>query len=407
MTIPRKVDDIQYPPELCARCKAQKMLCGRSKCPILEKFYISMNLKYVKEVQGSSPPSVFIGSKNYPKVNVGPAAPLKNGDTSYMEDTSKLINLPLDDIISIRYSLYRGFRNLNVDSPRNPPSYLLDVYDLVLSSKPTFVEMEYYKITETLQIDAQSQPFGPGGIIKRFEHTHGTSNQKLEKVYYDSDLKAYDAVVLLNSNGVPFHEIQKVFSLGMLGNSKNRKLVPTRWSITAVDSILSEYYENRIKNYEDIDGYYFFENHNLGNNYFIFVFPWSYIYENIETWGIGSVWVGNRGMSIEEEFEDGKRKVRNPKMGGSFFATKLPILEYLDSIQKKAGILAIRYVTGDYYIPIGVWQVRENIKLALRNRKAISNIDDFFHIVREKTGVDFKYFSKIYKIVKTQKRLEV
>jgi Uncharacterized conserved protein len=229
----------------------------------------------------------------------------------------------------------------------------------------------------------------------------------LEKVYYDSDLKAYDAVVLLNSNGVPFHEIQKVFSLGMLGNSKNRKLVPTRWSITAVDSILSEYYENRIKNYEDIDGYYFFENHNLGNNYFIFVFPWSYIYENIETWGIGSVWVGNRGMSIEEEFEDGKRKVRNPKMGGSFFATKLPILEYLDSIQKKAGILAIRYVTGDYYIPIGVWQVRENIKLALRNRKAISNIDDFFHIVREKTGVDFKYFSKIYKIVKTQKRLEV
>jgi Uncharacterized conserved protein len=54
-------------------------------------------------------------------------------------------------------------------------------------------------------------------------------------------------------------------------------------------------------------------------------------------------------------------------------------------------------VTGDYYIPIGVWQVRENIKLALRNRKAVSNIDDFFHIVREKTGVDFKYFSKIYK----------
>ena len=163
MTIPRKVDDIPYPPELCARCKAQKMLCGRSKCPILEKFYISMNLKYVKEVHGSSPPSVFIGSKNYPKVNVGPAAPLENGDTSYMEDTSKLINLPLEDILSIRYSLYRGFRILNVDSPRNPPSYLLDVYDLVLSTKPTFVEMEYYKITETLQIDAQSQPFGPGG----------------------------------------------------------------------------------------------------------------------------------------------------------------------------------------------------------------------------------------------------
>ncbi len=64
-------------------------------------------------------------------------------------------------------------------------------------------------------------------------------------------------------------------------------------------------------------------------------------------------------------------------------------------------------MTGDYYIPIGVWQVRENIKIALRNRKAVSNIDDFFHIVREKTGVDFKYFSKVYKIVKTQKRLEV
>ncbi len=407
MTFPRKVDDVPYPPELCARCKAEKLLCGRSKCPILEKFYISLEIPLKNEIQGNSPPSVFVGSKDYPKVRIGPAAPPDFGDTSIYEDTSRLIKLNLEEIIKLRYSIYRGYKRLDTKVASSPTAYLSNIHDLVMMSRPTFLEMNYYKINESLNIDPYSQPFGPGGYISSFDYSHGSSNIKIEKVYYDTDMKSRDAVISLFNSGLPLNEIQRIFSLGMTGLSKYRVIVPTRWSITAVDSMISDHLLSNIKNYESIDHIEYFHYKNLGNIYDIILFPWTYSYENIEIWGFGSVWVGNRGISVEEEYEDMKRRVRNPVMGGSFFATKLPILQYLEKIKRNAGIIAIRYVTGDYYVPIGVWQVRENVRNALSTPNIIDNMDQFFGYVKNSTGIDFRIHSKLYKIYKTQKVLGV
>ncbi len=407
MINPRKVDDVPYPPELCARCKAEKLLCGRSKCPILEKFYISTHLAPLKELNGSSPPSVFVGSRYYPKVNIGPAAPNEHGDTSKYESEENLVKMDLEDIVKLRYSLYRGYKVLQATDARSPNAYLSDLHDLILISRPTDIELDYLKFNENLHIDANSQPFGPGGIIRKFHHEHGSTDRSLEKVYYDTDLRAQDAIIYLRENQIPLNTIQKLLSLGMLGDLKFRKLVPTRWAITATDNTLSDHYQRKLMEFDQIDSMYYFEQSNFGNNYFILIFPWSYVYENIEVWGFGSVWVGNRGLSIEEEYEDSRRKVRSPSMGGSFFASKLPILEYLNEIEKSAGFIVIRYVTGEYYIPVGVWQVRENIRAALKYPKPIDSIDNFFDIVKMRTGIDFKYHSKIYRMIKTQRKLGV
>ena len=42
----------------------------------------------------------------------------------------------------------------------------------------------------------------------------------------------------LYNSGIEISKIQKCFSIGMLG--KKRKLVPTKWSITATDDIISK-----------------------------------------------------------------------------------------------------------------------------------------------------------------------
>jgi hypothetical protein len=78
-----------------------------------------------------------------------------------------------------------------------------------------------------------------------------------EKAFYDGDLPADDAVHQLYRNGVLITRIQRAFSLGMFGESKRRKLVPTRWSITAVDSNLSLKLMARVRHHPLIDEFPF------------------------------------------------------------------------------------------------------------------------------------------------------
>ncbi|HEC94461.1 MAG TPA: hypothetical protein ENI45_00670, partial [Thermoplasmatales archaeon] len=54
------------------------MLCGKERCPVLVRF--SFQTRVIKMInsltlEGSSPPSVFIGRIGYPKVAIGPLVP--------------------------------------------------------------------------------------------------------------------------------------------------------------------------------------------------------------------------------------------------------------------------------------------------------------------------------------------
>ena len=82
--------------------------------------------------------------------------------------------------------------------------------------------------------------------------------------------------------------------------------------------------------------------------------------------------------------------VINPKIGGAFFAGKLPILEFLIKKEKKGNILVIRLIDGDYTMPVGVWQVRENIKMAMQEETYLDSIDQFFEIIRMRRRVDLR-----------------
>ena len=59
---------------LCSVCKGGKMLCGKTTCPIMARLgaYNTM-FQGVKgtEIDGSSPPSVFVGRFGYPYVQIG------------------------------------------------------------------------------------------------------------------------------------------------------------------------------------------------------------------------------------------------------------------------------------------------------------------------------------------------
>ena len=183
------------------------------------------------------------------------------------------------------------------------------------------------------------------------------------------DLKASDAVFSLYKNGVLFSKLEKSFSVGVFGEKKRRKLVPTRWSITAVDSNLSLRLIDEIKDYETIDDYRVFSYTNLDNVYVGILTPEKWKYEWIEAWHSGTAW--NRFGSKPEmigDFEGYYGRKTYAKPGGCYYSTRFAVSEYLARERRQSGAIMLREIHPGYILPVGVWNVRESIRSLLMNR---------------------------------------
>ncbi|MEM4950260.1 MAG: hypothetical protein QXS75_02850, partial [Thermoplasmatales archaeon] len=221
------------PASLCVRCKGARLLCGKSSCPIVTKIYLTSSIPITRDrVAGSSPPSVFIGHSGYPKVRAGPAMPDMNGDTSIYDMPMRWGEYTVEEIARLRFSLFRGYKIVHVNEASDPGKYIRDLQDIAISSRPVDGEIEYSRFEPAIDYSPETQPFGPGGVLKKFEHSWGSSDPELEKAYYDTDLGVKDAIYALYRNG-DVYRIQKALSTGALGRARPRKIVPTRWAITA------------------------------------------------------------------------------------------------------------------------------------------------------------------------------
>jgi hypothetical protein len=393
------------PVSLCIRCKGAKLLCGKSTCPIVSKVYITQGIPVrINDVSGDSPPSVFVGHYGYPKVRIGPALPVRRGDTEIYERPDQWGHLSVDDIAKLRFSLYRGYKVLPITTPADPNSYLLELHDLILSSRPVYSQIEYSSPERKIDFSAESQPFGPGGYAKNFYHESSPSHPRVERMYYDTDLKAADALTLLYPD-TSIYTIEKVFSAGMLGKTRSRKIVPTRWSITAVDKTLSDRIIPEIRNFPEVEGNMYFHYRRIGNEYYVLIVPGDYSFEMIENWNNGSIWTGPRESGAEGDYEKPGRMVINPRIAGAFFAAKLPILEFLKRIEKRGNILVVRFIDGEYTMPLGVWQVRENVRAAMNELNYLDSIDQFFDIIKIRRKRDIRGNSKTYQTVKQQRKI--
>ena len=214
----------------------------KGKEAYLKKLTASMYVPSVevgKELYGSTPPSVFIGSWNYPKVYAGPMIAPQHGDTTVMDRPESWIpgKKTQEEIIEYRLSLVRGKQFAQVTDLEN--RFVEKLQDISLASGSTESEAEFGHAPKGMSFCDDHTPFGPSASDREVRYRQcemGPGN--LEKVYYDNDLLAADAVMDLHHKGLPFSSIQKAFSVGAMGTKKRRRLVPTRWSITACDSTL-------------------------------------------------------------------------------------------------------------------------------------------------------------------------
>lgn len=327
------------------------------------------NLFSSDSLSGSSPPSVFVGTYNYPKVAVGPMVPPIHGNTSMLDLPEKWLGKTLEEIVNFRLNLVRGVRQVRVDVPQG--RYVENLQEMAMSSRPTEADLEFQKNpTPTSIIDGENSPFGPVGQIRRASFSGSSSKRPIEKAYYDKDLKAQDAVLSLYNSGIDISQIQKCFSIGMLGTK--RKLVPTRWSITATDDIISKSLVSKILDFELIDGCKVFSFSHLGNLFSVILFSHRWLFEMEEAW-----YTDQGKIGFGSDFEDARGIDHPPAIAGAYFAAKLAVAEYLLKNKIQASVLVLREIRPEYAVPVGVWQIREGVRAAMKSAPYIaSGLDD-------------------------------
>ena len=361
-------------------------------------------------LSGATPPSVFVGRYGYPKVKVGPMVPPLHGDTTILDKPEMWLGKSIEDIVSYRLSLVRGV--LDIDIHTKSGKYIDSLQELAMASKSAESEATFEKkpISDVQQekefgLDTESAPFGPVAPLKNFKTSSFSVDPRLENVYYDKDLHATEAVVDLYQKGVEVSRINRVLSMGMLGLQKNRRLVPTRWSISATDDIISVNLIKDIDTYPTIDFFEVYKYSHLGNYYSIILIPddtWSF--EMQEGWFDNN---GNLGIGVD--FEDARGLDHYPSIAGAYFAARLGVAEHLLKRTRKAAALVLREIHSDYVMPVGVWQIREGIREALRRKKGhIESFEKALSFACLNLSVSKKEwirYSKIYRNMREQMRI--
>jgi len=359
----------RIPKEICAFCKGTRKLCGARVCPILIKqSYLIKDLPQItkREIEGVTPPNILVGEYGYPSINIGPISTYVEADLMGSPKEWAKKNLDMTDILKMRVAMLYAFQKRKVIEARSLEN---EFKEMVISLKPVDLDVLLRKEPRVLiKLDSDIPPIGASGPLEKLEVVgNPVTTRKIESIV-EEDIKAVKAVPELYKYGYSFYLIQRLFSSGLLGVRSRRIFVPTRWSITATDAILGNYFLNKIKDYQPISEPELYYREYLGNIYYVLLIPshfWAM--EMFEIWLPFSVWVRHQEKPvIIQNYEDYDGKPI--KMDGGYYAIRFSILEHLLKRKRKAMALAIRIITPKYFAPVGNWQIRESIRLALSGK---------------------------------------
>ena len=78
----------------------------------------------------------------------------------------------------------------------------------------------------------------------------------------------------------------------------------------------------------------------------------------------------------------------SPAIAGAYFAAKLGVLEYLVKNKVQAGVVILREIRPEYAVPVGVWQIREGIREAMKQNSIVSdNFDAALSLASSKMSI--------------------
>ncbi len=373
----------RIPPELCTRCKGYRRLCGLPTCPILDRLRSQVQALsragWERKVEGASPPSALVGEHGYPKVNLYYMVPpgVWGPEARKFEDPQgwAMSRIPLDVIVRLRSQLIAASVKVNAKKPYEK-LYESEVGLAPLSVRPVDSEVELEKRpVPKVTFNGETKPVGPTAPAKSVRVGSNPSLPRpLERIIWD-DVKASEAIRELYDAGVSIYAIQRALSLGFLGRLGRRRLVPTRWAITAVDEVLSASHRERLRNAKEVDDVEVYYSEYLGNRFLVILKPGPGWIEWIEAWHPGGLWTPNALQPTVWRVLEDPRGKRDADDGG-FSAAKQAVLEALERRGRIADIIIVREITPSYYAPVGNWHIKETVRKAMEKGPILRNPDE-------------------------------
>ncbi len=331
---------------------------------------------------GSTSPSVFVGRSSYPRVSTGLLAPVGDEESAADYVTSGewyRKGYDIEDVFQRRTGLLNSTRSANVDVNDVWDGFVGVQREVAIADRPVDVELGLDGRPE-LDVEGSLEDIAaPRGPRARAERAALTENphvpRAIEKTLSDDDWRADGAMTYLYRRGFDVYEINNVLSVGALGRGERRRLVPTRWSITAVDDTIGNYLRGRIRNAPSVDETLVYHDSYVGNDYWVIATPGEWEFELLELKAPGSIWNpdpnGQLYMAADSEGYGGRTEYVE-ETSGAYYAARLGVLEALAEEGRQAKVFVIRHATEEYWAPVGVWQIRESVRAALDDEPAVA-----------------------------------
>ncbi len=357
-----------------------------------------------QEFTGSAP-APFVGKFGYPYVNVGILAPQQHTENAWEYDAPRhwaKQGMRIADVAAFRASLVNSRFTSNV---KHPDKLIEIAQDVAMASRPVDIDVTLEKKPNlNIQMDKWVAPMGPQAKLKQLQlATNPHIPTKVQKYFSDTDALASEAVTDLYKHSIDENALSRMLSVGVFG--KKRKLVPTRWSITATDDILAKNFLEKVRE-QQIGEYAAHFGSYLGNYYLLLFFPEMWSYELFEMY----VKPGVLEYSTDnEEFEGRKNYAEN--CAGGYYTVRMSIAEHLVNAKRQNSVLALRFITDDYVLPLGVWVTREATRKALSNKPISFGSKELMInyakiLAKKKFGVDIEPILQKSKMLKHRNLLE-
>ena len=363
---------------------AERRRLAEEKSYEITEYLEDVERQYQQAVQGdslfgSTAPEVFVGRSGYPNVSTGVLSPMAgDADAAEFATSGEWYDrgLGVGDVLQRRTGLLNSTRSAKVNVEDVWDGFVGTQREVAIADHPVDVEVGLSGDPDLeMSLDDISTPTGPRARARSADLAENPHVPRpVEKTLEDDDWRAEGAMTYLYRRGFDVYEINDVLSAGALGQGHRRRLVPTRWSITAVDDTVGKYLRGGLQHSDDVDQVEVWTNEYMGNRYWVVLGPGRWEFELVEMKAPESVWNPESDdyymSSASEGFEGRTGYVE--ETAGAYYAARLGVLEHLEERDRQAKALVLREVTDDYWAPVGVWQVREGVRHAFEGEAGVA-----------------------------------
>lgn len=382
-------------------------ICGKYNCK--EHILATGKIKELSNFTGSSPPEIFIGKWNYPNVYAGILSPQEQGDTEIFssQEIWHEKKMPIPEIMKLRTQLIYGRTQTNIKNLFNidfKSRFIQTLQEVAMTQKSISTE---FQLKKPIEANKENDSYTP--IIKNtalIEKVTLQENPKIDKkidyLTNDINVKSKTALLELEKVKTPVSTLIKILSAGLLGVKKDRKLVPTRWSITAVDDLLSKEKLKKIKSYPEIQDIKVFTAEYLGNHYEFLLLPEKFSFEVIE------ISTCNNGIWQDYETFFGRKNYAE-NVTGAYYSNRLALTEYLELTKRQAQCLVIRQISEEYTQSMGVGILRQISREAFsKPSESFSTLKEALTSIQKRLKLPIEFYTNKSEIIKSygkQKKL--